>query len=139
MPRVRGILETALYVNEMDRATEFYQRVLGFGVLDSSERLTALRVATDQVLLVIKKGSSVRPTEKPFGTIPPTDGDGQLHLAFGVAKSELQDWENTLRANGIEVESKLEWPEGGYSLYFRDPDGHILELKTSDWGGAELA
>ncbi len=24
-------------------------------------------------------------------------------------------------------------PKGGQSLYFKDPDGHSMELKTSDW------
>jgi hypothetical protein len=30
---------------------------------------------------------------------------------------------------------RIDWPEGGRSLYFRDPDGHALKLKTSNWSG----
>lgn len=138
MPMVRGILETALYVDDMHRSAAFYQRVLGFAILDSFERLTALRIAPQQVLLIFQKGGSVKPTVTPFGTIPPTDGSGNLHLAFAIPVSALDQWEDRLQRNGVTVESALEWPEGGHSLYFRDPDGHVIELKTSDWGGQLL-
>ena len=30
----------------------------------------------------------------------------------------------------IEIESRVTWPGGGTSLYFRDPEGHLLELLT---------
>ncbi|MDF2970539.1 MAG: glyoxalase, partial [Microvirga sp.] len=30
----------------------------------------------------------------------------------------------------IPIESRVTWPRGGTSLYFRDPDGHVLELAT---------
>lgn len=58
---------------------------------------------------------------------------GHLHLTFGVYKSEFTDWDSLLRKMNISIESSLEWPEGGRSIYFRDPDGHLLELKTADW------
>jgi len=138
MPTVLGVLETALYVDDMRRSVEFYERVLGFSVLNAFDRLTSMRVAPNQVLLIIKKGSSVQATVLPFGTIPPTDGDGQLHVAFGIVRSELQKWRAVLEEHAIAVESEFEWPEGGWSIYFRDPDNHILELKTSDWDGSEL-
>jgi hypothetical protein len=35
------------------------------------------------------------------------------------------------------VESVVNWPEGGRSMYFRDPDDHVIELKTSNWHGSE--
>ncbi|HEX5778765.1 MAG TPA: glyoxalase, partial [Xanthobacteraceae bacterium] len=31
---------------------------------------------------------------------------------------------------GIELESRVDWPRGGKSIYFRDPDGHLLEFAT---------
>ena len=36
---------------------------------------------------------------------------------------------------GIDVESRIDWPTGGRSLDFRDPDGHVVKLKTSNWRG----
>ena len=135
---VRGILETALYVDDMQRSVNFYERVLGFPILDAFDRLTALRVAPHQVLLIFLKGASAKATVTPFGTIPPTDGSGHLHLAFAIPVVTLNEWEDRLRQNGVTVESALKWPEGGHSLYFRDLDGHAIELKTSDWDGQLL-
>ena len=45
-------------------------------------------------------------------------------------ESDVERWERWLREQDIEVESKLEWEKGGRSLYFRDPDGHLLELAS---------
>jgi len=37
---------------------------------------------------------------------------------------------SALREHGIAIESTITWPRGGTSIYFRDPDGHLLELVT---------
>jgi catechol 2,3-dioxygenase-like lactoylglutathione lyase family enzyme len=133
MLRIDRILETALYVDDMDRAVEFYQRVFGFAVLARSaepDRLTALDIGGTQVLLLCKKGASLQAVVTPGGKIPPCDGSGNSHLAFPVAVSQLEDWEKRLLENGIAIESKVHWERGGQSLYFRDPDGNSLELAT---------
>lgn len=133
MPHLKNILETALYVSDMQRSIEFYQSVLGLEKLSGSERLTTMRIAENQVLLLFRKGGSVKDTITDYGVVPHTDGDGELHLCFGVTKTDFAEWEKTLAEKNITIESKLAWPAGGESLYFRDPDGHILELKTTDW------
>ena len=139
MPSILGILESALYVDDMHRASEFYQRVFGFVPLHESERLSALRVAPDQVLLLFTKSADTQPTVLPFVTVPPSDGQGQLHVAFAILPDELETWREHLAGHGIEIESEIEWPEGGRSLYFRDPDQHSVEVKTSDWDGTLLS
>ena len=58
MLTTNGIIETALYVDDMQRSVEFYERVFGFQTLFASERLTSLRVAPGQVLLILKRGLS---------------------------------------------------------------------------------
>jgi catechol 2,3-dioxygenase-like lactoylglutathione lyase family enzyme len=138
VPKILGVVETALYVDDMRRSVDFYEHVLGLEVLDFFDRLTSVRVAPNQVLLIFKKGASIKATVRPFGTIPPTDGNGQLHLALGIALSEREEWRDRLAAHGIPIESEFEWPEGGWSIYVRDPDGHAIELKTSDWRGTPL-
>ena len=65
MPSILGILESALYVDDMHLALEFYQRVFGFVPLHESERLSALRVAPDQVLLLFTKSADTQPTVLP--------------------------------------------------------------------------
>ena len=66
----------------------------------------------------------------PGGTIPPHDGSGPLHVAFAIGAEELFQWEERLRDRAIAIEGRTDWPRGGRSIYFRDPDGHLLELAT---------
>ncbi len=137
-PRIGQVLETALYVRDLGRSVEFYQRVLGFPIASEPlDRMCALTVTSDQVLLLFKKGGSVQPTVRPFGTIPPTDGDGSLHVAFWIPPSDFETWQDRLQSVGVVIESLVSWPEGGRSIYFRDPDDHVIELKTSNWHGKE--
>ncbi len=130
MPGVGGVLETALYVEDLKRSAQFYTAVFGFEDIGGDQRLRIMNIRDRQILLLFKKGASTRPTETPGGTIPPTDGTGNLHLAFSISASDLEPWERWLRDKGVPVESKVRWERGGQSLYFRDPDGHALELAT---------
>ena len=124
IPKIERLLETALYVDDMNRSARFYQSLFGFPVIDRGERLIALAAADRQVLLLFKKGASAR---QP---VTSHDGSGQLHLAFAIPATELEAWEARLMAHGIPVEDRRQWARGGVSLYFRDPDGHLLELAT---------
>jgi catechol 2,3-dioxygenase-like lactoylglutathione lyase family enzyme len=117
----------------MGRAVEFYRRVFRFAVLAKStepDRLTALDVGKTQVLLLSKKGASVEAVATPGGKIPPCDGGGNSHLAFPIETNELKDWKEWLAENDVVIESTVRWDRGGQSLYFRDPDGNLLELAT---------
>jgi len=131
MLRIERVLETALYVEDMQRAVEFYQRIFGFGILtQSGERLTALDVGGKHVLLLFKSGETWKDVNIPGGRIPGFDGKGNGHTAFPIAASDLEGWEKQLAALGIAIESTVEWERGGQSIYFRDPDGNLLELAT---------
>lgn len=125
MPKLDYLLESALYVDDLERSVRFYQRLFGFELINSGDRLCALHVGSQQVLLLFKKGASASQT-----TPPPHDGDGQLHLAFAIPASELEAWEKCLQEQGIALEQKYTWGRGGVSLYFRDPDQHLVELAT---------
>lgn len=129
-PRLSGVLETALYVADLDRSRAFYERVLGFEPMLADHRMVALAVPGEAVLLLFLRGGSVQPSETPFGTIPPHDGRGTLHLAFAIPVASLAEWEGHLAEQGIAVESRVTWGRGGTSLYVRDPDGHSVEVAT---------
>ena len=60
--QVDGILESALYVDDLDRSRAFYADLFGFETIDAGERLVALSVADKQVLLLFKRGASARST-----------------------------------------------------------------------------
>jgi catechol-2,3-dioxygenase len=125
MPGVTGILECALYFDDLERAAHFYQKLFGFRVMVADTRIRALRVREGQVLLLFKRGASLSPDQ-----FPTHDGSGALHLAFSIPESELLAWERKLAEMCIAVEEKKPWERGGWSLYFRDPENHLLELVT---------
>jgi catechol 2,3-dioxygenase-like lactoylglutathione lyase family enzyme len=131
VPRVSQILETSLYVDDLDRSRRFYQVVFGFAAIFQDERMCAMEVPGEQVLLLFRHGMTTQPSPGPGGAmIPSHHGSGALHVAFAIPFGELAAWEQHLRSQDIAVESRVGWPAGGTSLYFRDPDGHALEVAT---------
>ena len=123
-PKTDGILESSLYVNDVSRSVRFYEEVFGFRVISNfGHRGCAMHAGERQVLLLFKKGASL-------AIQSPHDGNGELHIAFAIPSSELANWESWLQTKGIAVEEKRTWELGGWSLYFRDPDRHLLELAT---------
>lgn len=129
-PRIRGLLETSLYVDDVGRARAFYTRLFGFPVLTADDRLCALDLTGGTVLLLFRKGATREPVRIPGGVIPPHDGDGEQHFALAIDAAELPAWEQRLEEEKIVIESRTTWPRGGVSVYFRDPDGHLVELAT---------
>jgi catechol 2,3-dioxygenase-like lactoylglutathione lyase family enzyme len=130
MPTVNAILETALYVADVQKAAGFYRRVFDFGTLLESERLIALDVAGRSVLLLFKAGATKQPFATPGGIIPGHSGEGTTHFAFSIAAEDVSPWQKHLEAAGVAVESVVNWPGGAISLYFRDPNQHLVELIT---------
>ncbi len=130
VPRISHILETALYVADLDIAGAFYARILGGEPFLRDARMCALGLPGGGVLLLFARGGSAAPSATPVGTIPAHDGRGTLHLAFAIPRGELTAWEAHLDAHAVAIESRITWPRGGTSLYFRDPDGHSVEVAT---------
>jgi catechol 2,3-dioxygenase-like lactoylglutathione lyase family enzyme len=136
MPRLDRVLETVLYVDDFDRACPFYEQILGLACIYSDQRLRAYDVGGNGVLLLFRRGQSLHTIKLPGGTIPPHDGHGPAHVAFSIPADELPAWEQRLRGAGVEIEGRTKWPRGGHSIYFRDPDGHLMELATPGlWAG----
>ena len=136
-PRVHGLIESSIYVKDLGWAREFYERVLNLSVAGnaSSSRLVAFWVGPGQVLLVCKRGGSLGAIELRGGRIPPHDGRGPLHFAIGVDEDSREQWRHRLAQFDIPITGEVDWSTGGWSLYFDDPDGHVIELKSSDWNG----
>jgi catechol 2,3-dioxygenase-like lactoylglutathione lyase family enzyme len=130
MPKLAGVIETALYVDDLARAIAFYRDILGLAALNQDTRFAAFDVGGRSVLLLFKRGATLETVHLPGGTIPPHDGHGPLHIAFAATADELQAWEARLAEQGVAIEARTAWPRGGHSIYFRDPDDHLLELVT---------
>lgn len=136
MPKLNRVLETVLYVSDLDQAADFYERILGLECIHKDRRLRAYDVGGSGVLLLFPQGGSLKPVETPGGIIPPHDGAGPVHIAFSIDLDDLEPWRKHLCAAGVTLEGKTEWPRGGVSIYFRDPDMHLLEIATPGlWKG----
>jgi catechol 2,3-dioxygenase-like lactoylglutathione lyase family enzyme len=129
-PRLSYILETSLYVDDLQVSRDFYSRIFGFEEFGNDGRLCIMGVPGGQVLLLFKHGSTAEPAGTPGGVIPPHGAQGHLHLCFAIPRGELERWEQHLERQQLAIESRVTWPRGGVSLYFRDPDGHSLEVAT---------
>lgn len=137
MPHLDGILETALYVEDLERACRFYEDIMGLTALRTEERLCAYDVNGVSVLLLFLRGGTTEGVDADNGYIPPHDGRGELHMAFVCGHDDLREWEAHFRHMGIEIQGRTHWADGGESIYFRDPDQNLLEIAATPglWKG----
>jgi catechol 2,3-dioxygenase-like lactoylglutathione lyase family enzyme len=129
--RVREILETCLYVNDLAQAERFYREVLGLQrVTWQPGRHVFFRCGRQMLLLFDPAASSAKDSE-----LPPHGTTGHGHVAFAVAQDEIANWLVHLQDCHIPVEKMVRWPGGGQSIYFRDPSNNSLEVTTPRiWG-----
>ncbi|WP_299819935.1 VOC family protein [uncultured Roseibium sp.] len=130
-PKIDGILETAVYVDDMEAAHTFYSGVLGLERMVAGERLYAYDAGPAQTLLVFHRGHTGEDVETDGGFVPGHDTTGHSHFAFRISAGQLQPWRDYLAEQGIVMISEVTWPAGGTSLYFNDPDGNVLELAAA--------
>lgn len=131
MPKLNGVLETILYTQDMRAARAFFENVMGLQPHTGDQRFTAYPVGWN-MLLIFAEGETLETVQLPdgMGTIPPHDGNGRQHIALAIDTDQLEVWEAHLAAHDVAVEGRTRWPKGAESLYFRDPDGHLLEVVT---------
>jgi len=130
-PTIDGVLETILYTENLPRARTFYREVMGLAPMaGDSDRFQAFDAGAGRVLLLFKRGSALDPQPAAVGMIPPHDGYGPQHVAFAIAADDYHRWCARLQAHRIAIESETNWDGGGRSVFFRDPDKHLVELAT---------
>ena len=130
MPAVTSVLETCLYLDDLDRASRFYEELFDWKRMDGDDRIRVYGVAPGSVLLLFKRGATAKTVTTPGGVIPAHDGVPGGHVAFAIAAADWDGWLRRLEERGIEVERIVRWPRGGQSLYFRDPEQNLVELAT---------
>ncbi len=129
-PPIRGIVETALYVDDLVRAHAFYGGVLGLERVLDTPRMYTYAVARSQVLLVFRRGMTHEDSESPGGTVPGHHSEGPAHFAFAIRLEDYDAWRAYLGTAGVQIRSEVTWPPGGRSLYFDDPAGNVVEMAT---------
>ena len=134
---LNGLVETALFVEKLPRACDFYKQVLGLSKVKASGTGCVFRVADQRYLLIISRKAAHTPNKTASGdllppcALPQQDGQGPGHIAFGISKDEVDSWRARLAKHDVDLLSEISWETGARSLYFRDPDGHMIELATA--------
>ena len=122
------VLETCLYADDLAQAEHFYGDLLGLQVIGREDGRHVFFRCGASVFLVFNPDRTVEPN----GDFPPHGAVGEGHVAFGVPIGELALWRTRLEQHGIGIEKDYAWPNGGRSLYFRDPAGNSVELASPD-------
>ncbi|TIM33903.1 MAG: glyoxalase/bleomycin resistance/extradiol dioxygenase family protein [Mesorhizobium sp.] len=131
-----AILESALYVTDLDAAEKFYTEVLGLDLLGKVDGRHLFFRCGDGVLLIFNaEATKVPPAPDARLKVPPHGTVGDGHLCFAASADEIVRWRAHLERKKIAIESEFEWPQGGRSIYIRDPSGNSIEFaEPRIWG-----
>lgn len=130
------VLESALYAENLDETAAFYETILGLErIVAVPGRHVFLRLR-DSVLLIFRPSATSQPPAPDARLpVPPHGTKGEGHLCFGATAEEICEWYQRLESAGVEIEADFEWPQGGRSIYFRDPAGNSIEFaEPRIWG-----
>lgn len=128
-PRLTGTLESALYAEDLDEAARFWTKIIGLPEIARVPGRHVFFRCGAQVLLVFR-ASATRVPPKPDARlpVPPHGSEGPGHFCMGAEPGMFDAWRAHLEASGVEIEADFIWPQGGRSLYFRDPAGNSIEI-----------
>ena len=136
--RPSAILESALYVTDLAAAEAFYRDVLGLEPITQVEpaAMSSSAAATGVLLLFNAEATAVPPAPDARLPVPPHGAHGHGHLCFAAERRRRSTrWRSRLEAQGVAIEADFEWPNGGRSIYFRDPSGNSIEFaEPTIWG-----
>jgi catechol 2,3-dioxygenase-like lactoylglutathione lyase family enzyme len=129
--KIKAVIETAIYVEDLQATEAFYETVLGLRVIGREPgRHVFFQAGEGSVLLAFLANATLKGDQ-----LPPHGATGPGHFALGIETESLDVWRKLLQNHGVTIEKEIAWPRGGKSLYFRDPAGNSVELVTPGvWG-----
>lgn len=130
MRPIDRVLETILYVDDLEAAEVFYRDILGLELYSRKDGLFAFFKLGEAMLLLFEPNAA-----STGRSVPAHGAHGPGHACFAMHEDALDSWKKRLAAGGVEIEQEVTWPNGCRSFYFRDPAGNSLELATPKiWG-----
>lgn len=119
---IRSIDYTVIPVRQMAAMRDFYGVTLGFPLQrELSPRWIEFRVGSN-ILALAENGSTSKDETLPIGAM-------SLQLAFRVAPAEVASCAAVLTERGVDIVSgPTDRPFGHRTLFFKDPDGNLLEI-----------
>jgi catechol 2,3-dioxygenase-like lactoylglutathione lyase family enzyme len=131
MMKATYIFETVIYADDLTAAERFYTEVLGLELYSRFDVAISFRCQGGVLLIFDPDKASL-----PNRGVPSHGARGPGHLAFAARPEDLDAWRTHLRERGVAIEMEVDWPQGGTSLYFRDPARNSIELAPPTlWGG----
>jgi catechol 2,3-dioxygenase-like lactoylglutathione lyase family enzyme len=130
------VLESCLSATDLDAAERFYTQVIGLQKHAREDGRHVFFRCGDQMVLIFNPAHTSTVATTIAGAPVPLHGtQGAGHLAFAVREDEIQAWRAHLKRQNVPLESEVHWPQGGTSLYVRDPAGNSIELAAAEiWG-----
>jgi catechol 2,3-dioxygenase-like lactoylglutathione lyase family enzyme len=130
MDEIEAIIETAIYVTDLEATEAFYRDRLGLEVIGKETGRHVFFRVGNGVLLAFNPEAT-----RKGDMLPPHGAEGPGHFALGIRAEAFEGWKRRLEGHGIALEQEVEWPRGARSVYFRDPAGNLVELVTPGlWG-----
>ena len=132
-----SILESALYVTDLDAAEAFYGGTLGLDLIAKAEgRHVFFRCGQGVLLLFNAEATETPPPPGARLPVPPHGAHGPGHLCFAAVAEEITRWRTYLSGKGLAIEADFEWSPGLRSVYVRDPAGNSIEIADERlWDG----
>ena len=119
------IKETCLYLDDLEKAKDFYHEKLGFKVINYLENKHIFFRVGVSVLLCFN------PEDSKLKSSPPGHfAFGNQHIAFEVPRLDYESTKNYIISSGILITHEATWNNGLKSFYFNDPENNVLEILT---------
>lgn len=119
MPLTYGLTHLAVAVRDIKKTLAFYTHVFGMEVMYHEEKMIQLTTPSAHDIMVFE--------EKPNAVT--SDTGGIAHFGFRLRDpADIEYFTDRIRQTGSEIIASGEFVPGSPYVYFRDPDGYIIEI-----------